>query len=69
MKLPTLQHHDGEVVRQVRLLAVLVVVPEVRTVLTGDLGHDDTVLLLLLGPPHQHGARPLSLELLVQEEN
>ena len=68
MKLPTLQHHDGEVVRQVRLLAVLVVVPEVWTVLTGDLGHDDTVLLLL-GPPHQHGARPLSLELLVQEEN
>ena len=68
MELSTLQHHDGEVVGQVRLLVVLVVVPHVWTVLGRDVRHDDPVLLLL-PPPDQHPPGPLPSDLLVQQED
>ena len=68
MELSTLQHHDGEVVGQVRLLVVLVVVPHVWTVLGRDVRHDDPVLLLL-PPPDQDPPGPLPSDLLVQQED
>ena len=71
MELSTFQHHNREIIWQirVRLLPRQVVVSEPETVQRPDLGHDDAVVLLLGSAPDDGGAGELVPELLVQQED
>ena len=70
MELSTFQHHDGEIIWQVRLRLVpgKVVVSLAETVQRAHLWHDDAVLLLLGSPPDDEGPGELGPQLLVQQE-
>ena len=71
MKLSTFQHHDREIIWQVRigLPPREVVVPGPQTVQRPDLWHDDAVVLLLGPAPDDEGAWELCPQLLVQQED